>query len=189
MVQALQAFLDFCYIARHEAHDTTTLQALDDALEKFQTYHEIFVETGVRKPDSTPTRQHSLVHYSRSIRDYGSPNGLCSLITESKHIDAVKRPWRRSNQYNALNQMLTINSRSDKLAAARNEFKSRGMLKTTPILADLYECRPMLSCYYSNLPLLTLGMEPLQEVDDDDEAINGPRAKPTTQLSVTMTGV
>ncbi|KAK6971517.1 hypothetical protein R3P38DRAFT_3336719 [Favolaschia claudopus] len=37
-------------------------------------------------------------------------------------------PWRRSSRHNALEQMLTINDRLDKLAAARVDFTERGML-------------------------------------------------------------
>lgn len=59
---------------------------------------------------------------------FGSPNGLCSSITESKHIKAVKEPWRRSNHYNALGQMLLTNQRNDKLAASTVDFAARGML-------------------------------------------------------------
>jgi hypothetical protein len=68
------------------------------------------------------------MHYPKLIRDFGAPNGLCSSITESKHIDAVKKPWRHSNRYNALGQMLTTNQRLDKLAAAQVDFKSRGLV-------------------------------------------------------------
>ncbi|EGO21962.1 hypothetical protein SERLADRAFT_441174 [Serpula lacrymans var. lacrymans S7.9] len=59
---------------------------------------------------------------------FGAPNGLCSSITESKHIKAVKEPWRRSNRYNALGQMLLTNQRLDKLAASQVDFIERGML-------------------------------------------------------------
>jgi len=52
-----------------------------------------------------------------SIQLFGSPNGLCSSITESKHIKAVKEPWRRSNRYKALKQMLRTILRTEKLAA------------------------------------------------------------------------
>jgi len=62
------------------------------------------------------------------IKNFGSPNGLCSSITESKHIIAVKRPWRRTNKHTALPQMLKVNERLDKLAAARADFTARGML-------------------------------------------------------------
>ena len=54
--------------------------------------------------------------------------GLTSSITESRHITAVKKPWRRSNRYEALGQMLITNQRLDKLTAARNNFIACGML-------------------------------------------------------------
>ncbi|KAJ7025454.1 hypothetical protein C8F04DRAFT_890066, partial [Mycena alexandri] len=63
-----------------------------------------------------------------SIRFFGSPNGLCSSITESKHIKAVKEPWRRSSRFNALSQMLRTLVRLDKLAAV---LTLRGMMMGT----------------------------------------------------------
>jgi hypothetical protein len=62
------------------------------------------------------------------VRLFGAPNGLCSSITESKHIRAVKEPWRRSNRNQALGQMLVTNQRLDQLMAARSDFTDRGML-------------------------------------------------------------
>jgi hypothetical protein len=131
MVRALRAFLEFCYIARREVHDTESLQALKDALDRFHHYREIFMTTGVRPNGFNLPRQHSLVHYFKLIRAFGAPNGLCSSITESRHITAIKEPWRRSNRYNALGQMLLTNQRLDKLAASRVDFKARGMLNDT----------------------------------------------------------
>ena len=65
------------------------------------------------------------------------PNGLCSSIMESKHIKAVKEPWRRSNKYNALGQMLVTNERLDKLAAARMDFTRHHMLSGSCLAAAL----------------------------------------------------
>lgn len=127
----MQAFLDFCYIARRDIHDTDSLKALDDALERFHRYRTIFQECGIRPDGFNLPRQHSLIHYRELIRAFGAPNGLCSSITESKHIKAVKEPWRRSNRYDAIHQMLRTNQRIDKLAACRADFASRGMLKGT----------------------------------------------------------
>ncbi|KAJ7113623.1 hypothetical protein C8R44DRAFT_741205 [Mycena epipterygia] len=59
---------------------------------------------------------------------FGAPNGLCSSITESKHIKAVKKPYRRSNRNKPLSQILLANQRLDKLAAARVDFTARGMM-------------------------------------------------------------
>jgi hypothetical protein len=129
MVQAIRAFLEFCYRARRDTHDTHSLAALDDALRRFHHHREIFRTSGIRVNGFNLPRQHSLTHYVKLIRAFGAPNGLCSSITESKHIKAVKEPWRRSNRFDALGQMLLTNQRLDKLAAARANFVSCGMLK------------------------------------------------------------
>ena len=65
------------------------------------------------------------------IQEFGAPNGLCSSITESKHIKAVKELWQCSSRFKALGQMLITNQRLDNLAALRINFASRGMLKGT----------------------------------------------------------
>jgi len=131
IIKTLSAFLDFCYIARRNVLSEDSLDALDAALERFHHYREIFRVSGVRPDGFSLPRQHSLKHYRRNIENFGAPNGLCSSITESKHITAVKKPWRRSSRYEALKQMLTINTRNDKLAAARADFLFRGMLEGT----------------------------------------------------------
>lgn len=132
VVKCLSALLDFCYIARRNAITSSDLDKLEDALERFHHYREFFVGTaGVRGDRISLPRQHSLVHYVRSIRLFGSPNGLCSSITESKHIKAVKEPWRRSSRYKALKQMLRTITRLDKLAAAWKAFSPFGMMNGT----------------------------------------------------------
>ena len=131
LTKTLNAFLDFIYIARKSNLTEDSLDQLDEALEKFHQYREIFRVSGVRPDRFSLPRQHSLRHYRHHIENFGAPNGLCSSITKSKHIVAVKKPWRRSNQYEALKQMLVINTRNDKLAAARADFLSRGMLHDT----------------------------------------------------------
>ena len=131
MVQALRAFLKFCYIARRDILDTNSLRELEDALERYHTYCQIFQECGVCPEGFNLPRQHSLLHYFQLIRDFGAPNGLCSSITESKHIKAIKEPWWHSSRFNALSQMLLTNQRLDKLAAARVDFTQRGMLEGT----------------------------------------------------------
>jgi hypothetical protein len=131
MVQALRALMDFIYIARRDIIDANDLTVLDDALERFHNYRTIFQDCGIRPTGFNLPRQHSLIHYHILIQEFGAPNGLCSSITESKHIKAVKEPWRRSSRFKALGQMLIINQQLDNLAASRANFASRGMLKGT----------------------------------------------------------
>lgn len=130
MVRAIRAFLEFCYIARRNVLTEQDLSALEDALYRFHQDRTCFVSSGVRRNFLLP-RQHALSHYPALIRLFGAPNGLCSSITESKHIRAVKEPWRRSNRNEALGQILVTNQRLDQLAAARVDFASRGMLDGT----------------------------------------------------------
>ncbi|KAI9433539.1 hypothetical protein H4582DRAFT_2112842 [Lactarius indigo] len=134
MVQALAAFMEFCYLARRSQLDEDTLDQIDTAVARFHREREIFKETGVRKDFSLP-RQHSLCHYRFLIQQFGAPNGLCSSITESKHIKAVKEPWRRSSRNEPLGQMLLTNQRLDKLAATRVDLGARGMLEA-PLLTS-----------------------------------------------------
>jgi hypothetical protein len=134
MVRAFAAYIDFCYVVWRPVLNEEALDELDDALKRFHQYRTIFQETGVRDPGGlTLPRQHAMIHYREHIPAFGAPNGLCSSITESKHIKAVKKPWRRSSHFNALGQMLLTNQRLDKLAAAKVDFSHRGMLTGTCI--------------------------------------------------------
>ena len=122
--------MDLCYIFRRNAITATALKAAENLLDKFHDLRCVFVDAGVRSSMSLP-RQHALLHYITSIPLFGSPNGLCSSITESKHIKAVKEPWRRSSRYKALIQMLRTITRLDKIAALRRVFVRSGMLVGT----------------------------------------------------------
>ncbi|KAA1479592.1 hypothetical protein DENSPDRAFT_862058 [Dentipellis sp. KUC8613] len=128
MVHAIADFLEVCYLARHADITEDTLKAMQMALSCFREHREIFCITEVRKTGFSLPRQHALFHYPHHVREFGAPGGICSSITESRHITAVKKPWRRSNRFNALGQMLLTNQRLDKLAAARVDFIHRGML-------------------------------------------------------------
>lgn len=133
IIRCFNAYLDFCYIARMSTFTERTLDSLDDALKRFHKYHMVFQQFGVREPTTAGfalPRQHAMVHYRKHIENFGAPNGLCSSITESKHIIAVKRPWRRSSRYNAIRQIMLTNRRMEKLTAARVRFTVRSLLKS-----------------------------------------------------------
>ncbi|KAJ7162457.1 hypothetical protein C8R46DRAFT_1283402 [Mycena filopes] len=131
IVEALSAFLDFCYLVRRADFDEDTLAAIDEAVNIYHTRREVFQRLGVRPDGFSLPRQHSMSHYRVDIEDFGAPGGVCSSMTESRHITAVKKPWRRSSRYEALSQMLLTNQRLDKLAAARADFVERGMIPPT----------------------------------------------------------
>ena len=136
IVKTFATFLKFYYITRRNVITDDSLNQLNATLYKFHKSRWVFLGT-VREDGpsgfSLP-RQHSMVHYHDHIKNFGSPNGLCSSITESKHIAAVKRPWRWSNKHVALSQMLKVNERLNKLAATRADFTTRGMLTDSCII-------------------------------------------------------
>ncbi|TEB03958.1 hypothetical protein FA13DRAFT_1807856 [Coprinellus micaceus] len=129
VIKCFSSFLDFCYLVRRNDIDTQTLSNINKSLHQFHQHREFFRQTGMREDDFSLPCHHSLVHYCDNIHNFSAPNGLCSSIAESRHITAVKKPWRRSNRYEALGQMLLINQRLDKLAAARSHYVTCKMLR------------------------------------------------------------
>ncbi|KDQ53825.1 hypothetical protein JAAARDRAFT_115144, partial [Jaapia argillacea MUCL 33604] len=177
MVKCLAAFLDFCYIARRNSIDTDAMDELKSTLTRFHHHRQIFVETGVRDTDISLPRQHSLMHYIRGIRLFGSPNGLCSSITESKHIGAVGEPWRRSSRYKALRQMLRTNQRLDKMAAAQQAFERKGMMEGS---TSSYTARMLAGDEPE--PVET---DPVDDEDDDSGPVDGPKVMNFVKLAQT----
>ncbi|KAI1788198.1 hypothetical protein LXA43DRAFT_1097529 [Ganoderma leucocontextum] len=135
MPQCLGVFLDFAYAACRAEHDTLSLEAMQEALAYFHDLRTVFVKTGVWPNGFGLPRQHFLVHYILSIQKFGSPNGLRSLIMESKHIEAVKETWRCSNRNEPTGQMIGMLTCLSKLSAAAVEFGHRGMLQNDVLTA------------------------------------------------------
>ncbi|KAI0054565.1 hypothetical protein BV25DRAFT_1910247 [Artomyces pyxidatus] len=173
MVQAISAFLDFCYLVRRSVIDEDTLDALDDALGRFHANRVIFETTGARLGGFSLPRQHSLKHFRYLIEQFAAPNGLCSSITESKHIKAVKEPWRRSSHFEALGQMLITNQRLDNIAAARVDFAARGMLDgpcVSPFVATVIAAQAV-----HDPPAAAVPAAPIAAADEEDGPVDGPR--------------
>ncbi|KAF8268153.1 hypothetical protein EI94DRAFT_1786067 [Lactarius quietus] len=139
MVQAVAALINFCYLVRRNVIDEDTLAEIDESLCRFHEHREIFRDLGVSPEGFSFPRLHSLIHYSFLITQFGAPNGLCSSITKSKHIKTVKHTFRRSNSNKPLGQMLVTNQQVDKLAAARVDFTSRGMLDGPNVVGPLLD--------------------------------------------------
>ena len=136
--------MELCFLFRRNAITTTDINQIQHGLTRLHRLREVFIEAGVRTDISLP-RQHALLHYITGITLFGSPNGLCSSITESKHIVAVKRPWRRSSRYKALAQMVCTINRLDKLAALQRVYARQGMLVGTTsahVAQTLHKCLP-----------------------------------------------
>ncbi|KAI6021335.1 hypothetical protein BKA83DRAFT_4464098 [Pisolithus microcarpus] len=121
MVHSFRAFLDFCYLVCQNVITKQMHAEINDALWHFHLFCKVFQNAGVVESFSLP-QQHTMKHYHYLIHQFGVPNGLCSSITESKHIKAIKWPYWHTNHYQALGQMLLINQRLNKLTAAHMDF-------------------------------------------------------------------
>ncbi|KAG1903541.1 uncharacterized protein F5891DRAFT_1185154 [Suillus fuscotomentosus] len=135
------------------------------------------------------------------IRLFGAPNGLCSSITESKHIKAVKEPWRCSSRFKALGQMLLTNQHLDKVAAAHADFEACGMLCGSCLseaLRELQRCHnndedsesdddAMAGTTLAGLPGRLQVHEPQNQSVEGDagEVLDGPTAESHIELGVT----
>lgn len=194
MVKAVAALIEFCYLVRRSIIDEDTLVQIDAALAQFHEHREVFRED-IRPEGFSLPRQHSLVHYHFMITQYGAPNGLCSSITESKHIKAVKKPYRRSSRNKPLGQILVSNQRNDKLAAARVNFQARGMLTGPNLSGFIGElCAPETNATPNPLALLAVNVAqaPSDLVDDalsrevnETGAVEEPLAEAEVKLAKT----
>lgn len=55
-----------------------------------------------------------------------------ALLSPNRNtLRAIKDPYRRFNWFEALGQMLMVNQRLNKLAAARSHFEDRGMFQAS----------------------------------------------------------
>jgi hypothetical protein len=156
--------MNCCYIVRRNVITNSDVTRYREELQRFHELRKVFIETGVRTSVELP-RQHAMMHYADAIELFGSPNGICSSITESKHIKAIKEPWRRSSRNQALNQMLRTITRLEQLAALRTIFTNRGMLagSVTWYTAQTIGAEPP--------PINDFGQG--QSIDDEDEVDNG----------------
>ena len=168
--------MEACYIARQNAITNSDLKHFEVELKRFHNLRDIFITTSVCDNFSLP-RQHALIHYLTGIPMFGVPNGLCSSITESKHIKAVKEPWRRSSCFKALPQMLQTLTRLDKLSALQQIFVKKGMMTGTT------------SDYTARTCGDGAGVE-RQALDDEDVDLEddcGPSSGPKAMSSVDVT--
>lgn len=126
-MRCVSTFLDALYIARRNAILGPALICFREHVAEFHDLQTIFITTGVRETISLPC-QHGLSHFPLLIPSFGAPNGLCSSITELRHVKAVKRTWRRSSRFKAIVQMLHAILCLEKLANLHCTFKKAGML-------------------------------------------------------------
>ncbi|KAN0140196.1 hypothetical protein V8E53_002092 [Lactarius tabidus] len=108
LVHCISTFMDTCYITLQNAISASLCHELCEA----------FITCAFN-------------HYYYLIQSFGSPNGLCSSITELKYIKVVKDTWHWSSCFRAITQIMVTLLQLHKLAAACQHFTLLSMLKGT----------------------------------------------------------
>jgi hypothetical protein len=113
--RAASALIELLYLMRWHSHDTESLGALQDALDRFHQYKQIFIEHGIREHFNFP-KLHALQHYVSSIRFFGSADGYNTETAERLHIDFAKHAYLGTNRRDYVAQMVVWLHRREKLA-------------------------------------------------------------------------
>jgi hypothetical protein len=92
MVQAIAAFMDFCYIVCQYSLDEGDLIALKDALQQFQTHCSMFQVCGIRPSGISIPHIHALQHYEELIQLFGAPNGLAHYLLNPSILLLSRNP-------------------------------------------------------------------------------------------------
>ena len=114
ITSVVRALLDFLYLAQLPSHTSTTIMRLEDSLSRFHNNKDIFVDLGVREHFNLP-KIHSLLHYSPSIRLFGTTDNYNTEQTERLHIDLTKDAYRATNHKDEYSQMTTWLERREKI--------------------------------------------------------------------------
>lgn len=128
LVRAVRALLDFFYLAQYPVHSSleddsyptngpsppTSLELLEDALDRFHKNRSIFIDLGARDNFNIP-KIHTLRHYVPSIKLFGTTDNYNTEYTERLHIDMAKNAYKASNRRDEYPQMTTWLERKEKV--------------------------------------------------------------------------
>ena len=114
LVRAVQAFLDFLFLAHLPQQSTQTLHRLNHALKAFHENKSIFTDLGIRDNFKIP-KLHSLHHYITAIKLFESTDNYNTQSTEHLHVQLTKPAYRASNACDELPQMTRWLERREKI--------------------------------------------------------------------------
>lgn len=114
ILAVVRALLDFLYLAQLPAHSSTSLARLEDAVSRYHSNKDIFIDLGVRD-NFNMAKIHSLIHYGPSIRLFGATDNYNTEQTERLHIDLTKNAYHATNHKDEYSQMTTWLERREKV--------------------------------------------------------------------------
>jgi len=114
LIRATRALLDFLYLAQYPSHTDDTLQYLEESLQTFHENRSIFADLGIRCDFRIP-KLHSLLHYAKSIKNFGTTDNYNTEYTERLHIELAKEAYRATNRKDEYPQMTIWLERKEKV--------------------------------------------------------------------------
>ncbi|KIM50236.1 hypothetical protein SCLCIDRAFT_146029 [Scleroderma citrinum Foug A] len=96
-----RALLGFLYLVQYPSHDEESLGYMETTLTLFHDHKDVLVTLGIRNHFNIP-KFHSLLHYVKCIKRYGTTDNYNMEAFEYLHIDLAKEGWRASNPRNAM---------------------------------------------------------------------------------------
>ena len=121
---AVQALLDFLYLAQYLVHTDETLEVMEDALSHFHENKSIFIDLGVREAFNIP-KLHFAQHYVMFIKLYGTTDNFNTAYTEHLHIDFAKDAYATTNHKDEFTQMTNWLERKEKIFCHEQYIKWR----------------------------------------------------------------
>jgi hypothetical protein len=118
LIRAVRALLDFLYLAQYPVHTDETLELLEDALARFHSNKNIFVDLGIRDAFNLP-KLHFARHYVTYIKLYGTLDNFNTEYTERLHIDLAKDAYAATNHKDEFTQMTIWLQRKEQILRHR----------------------------------------------------------------------
>lgn len=114
LIRSVRGLLDFLYLAQYPIHSTEMLQHMENALDRFHTNKNIFIDLGIRTGFNIP-KLHFARHYLMLIQRYGTTDNFNTEYTERLHIDLAKDAYRATNHKDEYPQMTLWLERKEKI--------------------------------------------------------------------------
>ena len=114
LLRCVRGIMDFLYYSQYSIHTDTTLKLMRDALNRFHTNKDIFIDLGVRNHFNIP-KLHFLSHYVDLITLFGTTDNFNTQYTERLHIDYAKDAYAATNKKDEFAQMTVWLERKEKI--------------------------------------------------------------------------
>ena len=114
VVKAVRTLSDFLLLAQFQSHTSDTLSWLEESLAVFHDNKAVFVNLSIQENFNIP-KLHSLLHYTSSIRLFGTTDNYNTEQSEWLHIDMAKEAYHTTNQKDKYPQMTTWLERRKKV--------------------------------------------------------------------------